>query len=155
MTNPCWKLVLPDVISVNPSPRVWTPTPAASVVRLPVSSHRTSAFPKHQPGRRLATIHTIATSVWGRFRSCSHSLMFKPVDSLATQIAPTAASIFLAKQPWLLHPNTSRFVTSPRPGYANRPTRATDGKRTCTSQDSQPCRLFHGHFSLQTTRITT
>ena len=69
--------------------------------------------------------------------------MFKPVDLLATQIAPTAAYIsFLAEQPWLLHPNTSRFVTSPRPGYANRPIRATDGKRTCTSQDSQPCRLF-------------
>ena len=76
------------------------------------------------------------------FRGCSHSLMFKPVDLLATQVAPTAANIFLAEQPWLLHPNTSRFVTSPCPGYANRPIRATDGKRTCTSQDSQPCRLF-------------
>ncbi len=83
----------------------------------------------------------------GEFRGCSHSLMFKPVDLLATQIAPTAANIsFLAEQPWLLHPNTSRFVTSPRPGYANRPIRATDGKRTCTSQDSQPCRLFLDRF---------
>ena len=44
-TRPCWKLALPDVISANPSPRVWTPTPAAPVVRLPVSSHRTTAFP--------------------------------------------------------------------------------------------------------------
>lgn len=89
----------------------------------------------------LCVIHTIAISIWYHFRSCSHSLMFKPADLLATQIAPTAADI-LAEQPWLLHPNTSRFVTSPCPGYANRPIRATDGKRTCTSQDSQPCRLF-------------
>ena len=88
----------------------------------------------------LSLIHTMATSVWLNFRGCSHSLMFKPVDLLATQVAPTAANIFLAEQPWLLHPNTSRFVTSPCPGYANRPIRATDGKRTCTSQDSQPCR---------------
>jgi hypothetical protein len=90
----------------------------------------------------LSLIHTMATSVWLTFRGCSHSLMFKPVDLLATQVAPTAANIFLAEQPWLLHPNTSRFVTSPCPGYANRPIRATDGKRTYTSQDSQPCRLF-------------
>ena len=88
----------------------------------------------------------MATSVWLNFRGCSHSLMFKPVDLLATQVAPTAANIFLAEQPWLLHPNTSRFVTSPCPGYANRPIRATDGKRTCTSQDSQPCRLFLDRF---------
>jgi hypothetical protein len=80
------------------------------------------------------------------FRGCSHSLMFKPADLLATQVAPTAANIFLAEQPWLLHPNTSRFVTSPCPGYANRPIRATDGKRTCTSQDSQPCRLLLDQF---------
>lgn len=82
----------------------------------------------------------------GEFRGCSHSLMFKPADLLATQVAPTAANIFLAEQPWLLHPNTSRFVTSPCPGYANRPIRATDGKRTRTSQDSQPCRLFLDRF---------
>ena len=89
----------------------------------------------------------MATSVWLNFRGCSHSLMFKPVDLLATQVAPTAANIsFFAEQPWLLHPNTSRFVTSPCPGYANRPIRATDGKRTCTSQDSQPCRLFLDRF---------
>ncbi|SRR6266704_1728703 len=76
------------------------------------------------------------------FRGYSHSLMFKPADLLATQVAPTAAVILLAGQLWLLHPNTSRFVTSPRPGYANRPIRAIDGKETYTPQDSQPCRLF-------------
>ena len=54
VANPCWKLALPDVISANPSPRVWTLTPAAPVVHLPVSSHRTSAFPPRLIGRRLA-----------------------------------------------------------------------------------------------------
>ena len=29
----------------------------------------------------------------GEFRGCSHSLMFKPADLLATQVAPTAANI--------------------------------------------------------------
>jgi hypothetical protein len=82
------------------------------------------------------------------FRGYSHSLMFKPADLLATQVAPTAARILLAGQLWLLHPNTSRFVTSPRPGYANRPIRAIDGKGTYTPQDSQPCRLFRA-LSLQ------
>ena len=47
----------------------------------------------------LSLIHTIATSVWEKFRSCSHSLMFKPADLLATQVAPTAANILLAEQP--------------------------------------------------------
>lgn len=74
------------------------PYPGCSCGAMPVSSHRTTAFPRSCFGRRLACIHTIATSVWGKFRSCSHSLMFKPADLLATQIAPTAANI-LAEQP--------------------------------------------------------
>jgi hypothetical protein len=43
---------------------------------------RTRSAPYH--------IHT-ATSVWARFRGCSHSLMFRPAGLLATPIAPTAA----------------------------------------------------------------
>lgn len=52
--SPCWEWDLPDVISANLSPRAWTPTPAAPVVLLPVSSHKTSAFPTLGTGRRLA-----------------------------------------------------------------------------------------------------
>jgi hypothetical protein len=85
-------------------------------------------------------IHT-ATFVWACFRGCSHSLMFRPADLLATPIAPTAAPCS-ARQPWLLLPRLSRLVTSPSSGYANRPFRATDGKRTLTSKDPQPCRLL-------------
>jgi len=41
--------------SANLSRRVWTSTPAALMVHLPVSSHQTSASPALGPGRRLAT----------------------------------------------------------------------------------------------------
>jgi hypothetical protein len=129
VANPCWKLALPDVISAYPSPRVWNPYPGCSCGAF------TRFFPQNygpsQQSNPVGAQHNPYYSNFsmGEFRGCSHSLMFKPVDLLATQIAPTAANIsFLAEQPWLLHPNTSRFVTSPRPGYANRPIRATDGK---------------------------
>src|SRR3989338_9373728 len=42
---------LPDVISANLSLDAWTPTPAAPAVHLPVSSHRTTAFPTLGTGR--------------------------------------------------------------------------------------------------------
>jgi len=58
---------------------VWTSTPAAPKVHVPVSSPRTMAFPKLGTGRRIANIPT-ATSVGERFRSCSHSLMFRPTS---------------------------------------------------------------------------
>jgi hypothetical protein len=85
--------------------------------------------------------HTMATSVRRLFRGYSHSIIFRPADLLATPVAPTAAPLGTG-QPWLLRPRLSRFVTSPSSGYANRPFRATDGRRTFTSQDSQPCRLL-------------
>jgi hypothetical protein len=52
--SPCWEKDLPDVISAHLSLRAWTPTPAARVVHVPVSSHTTSAFPSFGPGRRSA-----------------------------------------------------------------------------------------------------
>jgi hypothetical protein len=55
VASPCWTLALPDVRSANLSLRAWTPTPAARVVHLPVSSHTTTAFPTLGPGRRLTT----------------------------------------------------------------------------------------------------
>lgn len=42
-------------------------------------------------------------------------------------------------QPWLLRPRISRSVTSPSSGYASRPNRAIDGRRTFTFQDSRLC----------------
>ena len=76
-----------------------------------------------------------------KFRSCSHSLMFRPARLLATPVAPTLTP-FDAGQPWLLHPRISQFVTSLRSGYANRPNREIGGKGTHTPQNRQPCRLL-------------
>lgn len=44
-------------------------------------------------------------------------------------------------QPWLLLLGTPQFVISPWSRYASCPNRAIDSGKTCTSQDSQPCRL--------------
>jgi len=118
--SPCCATVLPDVISADLYLRVWTHTPAAPRVHVPVSSPGTMAFPQRGQGRRKCIIPTITTSVGSGFRSCSHSLMFKPTSLLATPIAPTLASCD-AGRPWLLHPRISRFVTSPCSGYAHRP----------------------------------
>ena len=46
----------------------------------------------------------------------------------ATQVVPTAGHPFrIPGRPWRLRPSTTRFVTSPRIGYASRPNRAIDG----------------------------
>ena len=60
--SPCCATVLPDVVSVDPCLRVWTPTPAAPRVHVPVASPRTMAFPQLGRGRRVRIVPT-ATSV--------------------------------------------------------------------------------------------
>jgi hypothetical protein len=133
-------LALPDVSSANLSLRAWTPTPAARVVHLPVSSPTTTAFPTLGPGRRLTT--SIQRLPYGLvFEAaiillCSGPQICSPPRSLLPQ------RLLGTGQPWLLRPRLSRFVASPSSGYANRPFRATDGKGTFTPQDSQPCRLL-------------
>jgi hypothetical protein len=82
-------MALPGVISTNPSPHAWTRTPGLTLVHIPVSSQATSAFAVSGAARQNTMIRT-ATSVRGRLRGCSHSLMFRPADLLATQVAPTA-----------------------------------------------------------------
>jgi hypothetical protein len=100
-----------------------------------------------RPSRRchpvgaFAMIHALATSAWGTFRGCSHSFIFKPVDLLATPVAPTLTPPGI-RWPWLLPPRLSQFVTSLSRGYANRLDRAIGGRGTSTLQDSQPCRLL-------------
>ena len=96
---------------------------------------------RRHPVGALAEIHALATSAWGTFRGCSHSLIFKPVDLLATPIAPTVTPLDI-RQPWLLRPRLSQFVTSLSRGYANRLNRAIGGRGTSTLLDSQPCRLL-------------
>jgi hypothetical protein len=139
--SPCWNQDLPDVISANLSPRVWIHTPTASAVHLPVSSRRTTAFPKVRVGRRLVTTHTLATSVWNPI-SGLQSFTNVQTRGFARHPGCSYRSAFSTEQPWLLRPSISQFVTSLCPGYANRPFRATDGKGTFTPLDSQPCRLL-------------
>ena len=93
------------------------------------------------PVGALADIHALATSAWVTLRGCSHSFIFQPVDLLATPIAPTVTPLDL-RQPWLLLPRISQFVTSLSRGYANRLNRAIGGRGTSTLLDSQPCRLL-------------
>jgi hypothetical protein len=138
--SPCWPKVLPGVISANLSPDAWSPTPALLLV------HLTRYFPGdiglHQLGNGSATrTHAVRRLLYGGpSRGCRHSLMFRPLGLLATQIAPTAGPHRDSGQPWLLRPSISRFVTLPCLGYASRPNRAIDGVGTHTPLDLQPCR---------------
>jgi hypothetical protein len=67
--------------------------------------------------------------------------MFRPPSLLAPQIVPTAANT-AAGQPGLLRPSRTRFVASPRIGYANRP---RTGNWRCGDLHParlRPCRLL-------------
>ena len=138
--SPCWEEDLPDVISANLSPRAWTPTPAALVVHMLVSSHKTSAFPPFGRGRRLQHPYSdFSTAPFSRLQSFpdvqAHGCARHPGRSRRSGYLTTG-------RPWLLRPRLSRFVPSSSCGYASRPNRAIDGMRTFTSLDSQPCRLL-------------
>ena len=89
-TSPCWKLALPDVISVDPSVDAWLPTPVE-----PSWCIYPFLPTKHRPSPRYDKVgfHNIRTaaSVRYSFRGCKHSLMFRPPPLLATLTAPTVA----------------------------------------------------------------
>ena len=50
-----WKMAFPSVISTDPPLGAWTLTPVAPMVHIPISSHRTSAFPVTAAGRLPTT----------------------------------------------------------------------------------------------------
>jgi hypothetical protein len=58
VASPCWEMALPSVISADPPLGAWTLTPVAPMVHIPISSHRTSAFPDCAAGRLPTTIST-------------------------------------------------------------------------------------------------
>lgn len=120
VASPCWAMALPDVISVSPSLDAWAPIAAVRWVHLPVTSPTTSAFP---PVREVGVPQVPAQRLQSgcRFRDCSHSLMFKPPSVHATQVAPTAAAVTTAGQPWRLRPSRTRVVTFACIGRACRP----------------------------------
>src|SRR6516225_244131 len=67
--------------------------------------------------------------------------MFRPPSLLAPQIVPTAANA-PAGQPGLLRPSRTRFVTSPRIGYANRPMTGNWRYGDLHPARLRPCRLL-------------
>src|SRR6516164_1745409 len=77
----------------------------------------------------------------GDFRGCRYFVMFRPPSLLAPQIVPTAANT-PAGQPGLLRPSRTRFVTSPRIGYANRPTTGNWRYGDLHHARLRPCRLL-------------
>ena len=117
--SPCWAQALPVVVSANPSLRVWTPTPAAPRVHMPVTSPRTLAFPGETSGRRDA-ISPTATSVEGNITELQ-SFTNVQTHKFARHAGSSHRAPCGAWQPWLLHPRLSGLVTSPCSGYAFRP----------------------------------
>ena len=121
-------------------PRCLVPYPGAS------PGAPTRYFPGdislYQLGNGSATrTHAVRRLLYGGpSRGCRHSLMFRPLGLLATQVAPTAGPHRDSGQPWLLRPSIARFVTLPCLGYASRPKRAIDGVGTHTPLDLRPCR---------------
>ena len=125
--SPCWAQALPDVISANPSPRVWTPTPAAPRVHAPVTSPRTLAFPALGPGRRVA-ISPTATSV-GTTISELQSFTNVQTRRFARHAGSSHLTPVGAWQPWLLHPRPImvRYLTMQRTCYPSKTGQLTEG----------------------------
>ena len=132
------------------------------MVLIPVTSHKNiglrhsstgSAFPQclHNTtlhGHQISGLQSfsyVQASTFARHpgRSYRYAVLHPIGDSLLTPVCYLRFSI---RQLWLLLPSSSRFVTSPCPGYANCPNRAIDSMRTFTSQNLQPCRLLRYHL---------
>ena len=111
--SPGWEEDLPDVISASLALRAWTPTPAARMVHVPVSSHTTAAFPPLGPGRR-STMPVQRLQYGALFRGCSHSLMFRPAGLLATPVAPTDIKHHVAAVASTSEPLTVCYLPVPR-----------------------------------------
>jgi hypothetical protein len=79
--------------------------------------HRPS--PKKETGR-LPQFLANTTFREAGFRGCRYFFMFRPPSLLVSQIVPTAAVLPQGSRDFLL-PGRTRFVTSARTGYANRP----------------------------------
>ena len=102
------------------------PLPRRSlVVHVPVSSHKTSAFPTLGMGRRLAspcsdfcTVPDFGAAV----------IRFVQASRFACHPGRSHRYNTAVWRPWLLRPSTVEVVTFPHVGYASRPNRAIDGR---------------------------
>ena len=142
--SPCWNEHLPDVISAI---LVASPGP------LPrgVPSVRGPFLPKGQRLRhrdkQLGTPNDLckATSTEGKFRGCSHSLMFRLHNSLGPQVAPTARpQSVLGGRAIYTRPN-SESLPAPSTGIATCLIRAT-GTAGLAPAGWRPCRLLLSPF---------
>lgn len=81
------------------------------------------------------------TSVRCQFRSCSHSLMFRPASLLATPVVPTSHLAVFSSRGFYIRANRDSLPRHAADMLSVQ-IRAIDGERTRTSQDRQPCRLL-------------
>ena len=110
-------------------------------------SARTRCFPLNigLPRVRTGSAHRVvptATSVGSHFRSCSHSLMFRPTGLLATPVAPTLHLAALGSHGFYIHAYHGSLPLH-AVDMLSVQIRAIDAEWTCTTQDWQPCRLLH------------
>lgn len=85
--SPCWDVVLPDVISAGLSLVAWTLTPVGAWVHVPVTSPGHSGVPLVARGVAFPRMSEQRFQFGMFFRGCSHLLMFRLPDLLATLIA--------------------------------------------------------------------
>ena len=98
----------------------WIPCPGGTPCALTCFFHGIIGLPHGKIGSAFRVCPANYDFSQGGFRGCRYSLMFRPPSLLAPQIVPTAAPT-TARQPGLLRPGLSCFVTSARTGYASRP----------------------------------
>jgi len=114
----CW--------SPGPSPRLlcdsfpgcWTPTPAVSVVRLPVSSHSASAFPQRLHGRHSAytrtttSVRTVISGLQSFLYVQASRFACHPGRSYRYGFPPQGSCDFYFRAPYeLLPPHTSDMLS--------------------------------------------
>ena len=142
VTSPCCPRQLPDVISNSLFLDAGSPTPAVHRVLSPVSSTMSSAFPRGKVGRLPAAIPLETTSCGGIFEVADISLCSglqvcsPPRSSLPLRILPQGSRGFYVRA------ERGSFVTSPRIGYANRPTTGNWRYGDLHPARLRPCRLL-------------
>jgi hypothetical protein len=141
----CYQSLLPTAASRRYSENLYLDagphTPAVHRVLAPVSSTAPSAFPTEECGSASRVCPRMTTSRGVTFRGCRYSVMFRPPSLLAPRIVPTAA--ILPQGSWGFYIRAYRALLPPHaPDLLTARIQAIGGTRTCTSLDSQPCRLL-------------
>jgi len=129
----------PSVISANLSLDAWTHTPVVPLVHLPVSSQGDDGLHHAESGSALNNLSVPQLLYGVASRGYSHSLMFRPPDLLATQVAPTASRFpSQGSRGFYFHAYLGLLPPRAVDMLAVR-NRVTDGAGTSTPQDSRPC----------------